>query len=477
MKTKVSVCLLLAASLIAPSTKATPFLGTNSPGQSTNYTFNLSSGATNLSLVISNTATAYSWLFLTNGSTQPTTTSYEFTSRLVGLTNQINLEAPEFTTGSYSLLVYTPPASTVQSFSVALTTNRPDLRSANYPISKPLVFSTTGFLTNSGSGAWQYFQVDMPSNLLSGWRVVVSSTNVTPAGIYISQGQLPTTGSYKLAATGNSVNTVTFTTNLATAGTYFIGVYLPSGTPSSANYILGAELASITPLTWDPGTTQAGTQVYSNTSTTGGDYFFSITTDTTADGVWRNALNVQSGQASLYLLQGSLPSTGSYNYSSTMAGSNGFVLSQGGQFSPGQNWYILVHATPNAQWNLVTGEAYVQQLPPLAADASSGTNATMGAEGMAFFKTTITTNTLAWRLGLNGLNNQLYVKSTLAPVPLNTSTYDLTQPGQMLVVPTYLDLGNQYFVGVVGNPGLNFTLDSRHQRHAHGWGRLCLGQS
>jgi hypothetical protein len=87
----------------------------------------------------------------------------------------------------------------------------------------------------------------------------------------------------------------------------------------------------------------------------------------------------------------------------------------------------------------------------------------MGAEGMRFFKTTITTNTLAWRLGLNGLNNQLYLKTTAAPVPHNTSTYDLTQPGQMLVVPTYLGVGSQYFVGVVGNPGLSFTLDSRQQ--------------
>jgi uncharacterized protein YmfQ (DUF2313 family) len=144
-------------------------------------------------------------------------------------------------------------------------------------------------------------------------------------------------------------------------------------------------------------------------------------------------------------------------------GSDGFVLAQGPQFSAGQNWYLLVHATPGAQWKLVTGEAYVQQLPPLAADASSGAAVTMGAEGMHFFKTTITTNTLAWRLGLNGLNNPLYVKTTAAPVPYSTSTYDLTQPGQMLVVPAYLSVGSQYFVGVSGNPGLNFTLDSRQQ--------------
>jgi hypothetical protein len=90
----------------------------------------------------------------------------------------------------------------------------------------------------------------------------------------------------------------------------------------------------------------------------------------------------------------------------------------------------------------------------------------MGAEGMHFFKTTISSNTLAWRLGLSSLNggtNQLYVKTNAAPTPYNTYSYDLTQPGQMLVVPTYLVVNNQYFIGVAGNPGLNFALDSRQQ--------------
>ena len=393
----------------------------------------------------------------------PTDTSFEFIARLNGQTNEINLESPEYAPGTYGLRVSTPAASTLQAFAAVLTTNRTDLRSAKYPVSKPLVFSTTGFLTNSGSGAWQYFQVDVPSNLLTGWRIVVSSTNATPPYLYIRQGQLPTTSAYDVLSYGTSIDTVTYNSTQAVPGTYFIGVYLSAGAPSSANYVLGAELASVTTLIWDPGTTQAGTEAYTNHSTTGGDYFFAITTETTADGVWRNALNVQSGQASLYLLQGSIPSTNSYNYASTRAGSNGFVLAQSQQFNPGQNWYILVHATPNAQWNLVTGEAYVQQLPPLAADSSSSSTNTMGAEGMAFFKTTIPTGTLAWRLGLDGLPNQLYVKSTLAPLPYNTSTYDLTQPGQMLVVPDYLSAGSQYFVGVVGNPGLLFALDSRQQ--------------
>ena len=460
---RLNLCLLsILAGLTAPSIQAGLFVGTNSPGQGTNFSFTIPAGATNLSVVVSNnTAAAYSWLFLESNGV-PTTSSYEFTSRLVGVSNQINLESPEFATGNYGLLVFTPTSSTSQGFDVVVSSNLSNLRTANYPVSKGLVFSTTGYLTNSGSGAWQYFQVDVPSNLLTGWRVVVSSTNATPPGIYINRGQLPSTSSYVMESTGQSVDTITFFSGQATAGTYFIGVYLPAGAASSANYVLGAELASVTTLTWDPGTTQPGTQVYTNQSTTGGSYFFEITTEATANGVWRNALNVQSNHASLYLLQGSVPSTGSYNYASTLAGSNGFVLAQGQQFSAGENWYILVQATPNAQWNLVTGQAYVEQLPPLA-PSGSGTNATVGAEGMAFFQTTVTSNTLAWQLGLNGLNNPLLVKSTLAPVPYNTSTYDLLQDGQMLVVPPYLNVGSQYFVGVVGSPGLNITLDSCQQ--------------
>src|SRR5262249_35928700 len=158
----------------------------------------------------------------------------------------------------------------------------------------------------------------------------------------------------------------------------------------------------------------------------------------------------QSGEADVYLNLGGLPSTSSYDYRSIRVGSDGFVLAQGAQFSPGQNWYLLVHAGPGAQWTLVSGEAYVQQLPALAPDARSGASVTMGAEGMHFFKTTITSNTLAWRLGLNGLQNQLYVKTNSAPVPYSTSTYDRTQSGQMLVVPSYLSVGRQYFVGISG---------------------------
>ncbi|MGH7972285.1 MAG: hypothetical protein ACREIC_26535, partial [Limisphaerales bacterium] len=417
------VCLACLAT--APLHSQT-FLGTNAPGTGTDFTFTIGAGATNLSLVISNSAVAYSYLLLKNGGT-PTDTVFDFASRLNGQTNEINLEAPEFAQATYGLRVSTSAASAQQAFQVVLTTNRTNLRSAAYPVLKPLVFSTTGTLTNSGAGAWQYFQVDVPSNLLTGWRIVLSTNS--PGGnpnLYIRRNALPTTGSYDKASVGQTIDTVIFTSAEATNSTYFIGVYL--GAVTNANYTLGTELASITTVTWDPGTTDAGTQVFTNQSTTGGDYYFAITTLGTADGVWRTALNVLGGEADVYLRRGSLPSTTSYDYGSARVGADGFVLAQGPQFAAGQNWYLLVHATPGAQWNLVTGEAYVQQLPALAADSSSGATVTMGAEGMHFFKTTISTNTLAWRLGLNGLPNQMYVKTTAAPVPYSTSTYDLTQP-------------------------------------------------
>ena len=458
-----SILLSLSIFLSLDQLAAQTFVGTNAPGQSTNFSLTIGPGATNLSLVVSNSAAAYSYLLLKRGAT-PTDTDFDFISRLSSQTNQINLELPELILTNYGLRVSTPASSGSQPFTVVLTTNRTDVRSAGYPVLKPLVFSSTGALTNTGIGAWHYFQVDMPSNLLTGWRIVLSSTNATPPGLYIRRNQLPTQFTYDKAASGQSIDTVIFTGAETTNTTFFLGVYLPSGAASTATYTLSTELASITPLTWDPGTTDPGTQIFTNQSVTGGDYFFSITTLNTAVGVWRTALNVSSNEADVYLRRGFLPSTSSYDYASTRTGSDGFVLSQlGGQFTPGQNWFLMVHATPGSKWNLVTGEAYVQQLPPLAADSSSGAAATVGAEGMRYFRTTISANTLAWRLGLNGPTNLVFVKKTAAPHPYTTSTYDLRQPGQMLVVPSYLNIGDQYFIGVAGNPGLNFTLDSRQQ--------------
>ncbi len=202
----------------------------------------------------------------------------------------------------------------------------------------------------------------------------------------------------------------------ATNATYFIGVYLPAGTPTNSVYTLTVETNWLRTLGWDPGTTDLGTQVYTNTSASGGDYYFKVTTQNTANGAWRTALCVLSGEADLYLRRGSPALTYAYDYASMRVGSDGIVLAQSAHWSPGQEWYLTVCATPGAQWTLLTGEAHVQQLPPLTDDAGSGTNAVIGPEGVRFFKTTIPSGTLAWRLGLNGMTNTILVDDTRAPI-------------------------------------------------------------
>src|SRR5205085_11614821 len=115
-------CQILFVSVLVSTSAAQNFAGTNAPGQGTNYTFTLTTGATNLSLVVSNSAGAYSYLFLRKGAT-PTDTDFDFVARLNGKTNEINLELPEFAATNYGLRVTTPAASATDPFNVVLTTN------------------------------------------------------------------------------------------------------------------------------------------------------------------------------------------------------------------------------------------------------------------------------------------------------------------------------------------------------------------
>lgn len=222
--------------------------------------------------------------------------------------------------------------------------------------------------------------------------------------------------------------------------------------------------APITDLVWDPGTTHLGTQVLPNPNGNGGPYYFRITTLNTANGVWRTALNVSSGEGDVYIRSGFLPTTYASTRASTRVGSDGFVISQAAsQFAPGQTWYILVMASQGGTWNLVTGEAFVQDMGTVAAywSTNSSTNVVMGAEGFRYFRTTPPVGTLAWRLWLRGATNDIYVKKTGAPHP---ASYGLRQARQMLVVPNFLVGGDQYIVGVPGDPGSLIQYDSRQQQ-------------
>ena len=274
---------------------------------------------------------------------------------------------------------------------------------------------------------------------------------------------MPTTTSYQQASTSVGPDEVFLLNNqFDTNQDWFILVHATPG----AQWSLVSGNIFLQELAWDSGQAPYGTLNFTNQCSGALNFFFKITAQNTTVGAWRTALNVHAGEASLYLLQGNVPSLSWYNFSSQRAGSDGFVL-HSSQFTPGQDWYVLVRAASGAQWDLVSGEAFVYDLGALAEDNSSSTNAAIGAEGLAFFKTTIDAGTLAWSLWLEGATNELRVRKSSVPHPASYNSGEpLPQPGQMLVVPDYLaaaTFNGYYFVCVPGAPGQTLGLDSRRQ--------------
>lgn len=429
------------------------FVGTNAPNTGTNFNFSVAAPIATLAITLPNSGPAYSHLLLKKG-TPPTDTSYDFISDFNSTSNYINLGGVETTPGTYYLRVRTPSNSPTHAFTLTVQTNHPGIRT-QLPVSKPIDFLANGSMS---AGTWHYYRIHL--------------TNATPlkftldeGDLYIQRGQIPTTSFY-LARSINQTEDMIFLDDLqATPGDYFIGVFCPSGT---INYNLSSEALNIIPLNFDPGTTDAGTDVYTNSTAITSDFYFKIRTGSPASGAWRTALTVTSGEAHLYMVKGTipLPSTTPALTKSERAGSDGFVLSSiANHFAAGEDWYILVHAFAGSQWKLVSGEAFIIDLGDVAADSSSSTNIAVGAEGWRFFKTTVPANTLAWRLWLSGgvnttATNTIYLRKTGAPI---VGTSEASQLGQMLVVAPYLAVGQLYYIGVPGNPGSAVNLESRQQ--------------
>lgn len=453
---------LLLLALISNALGQT-FVGTNTPNTGTSFSLALPAGTTNLSIVVSNSAAAYSHLYVKRGGAA-SPAAFDFSARLNGASNQIHLELPELSAPTnYTAHVFTPGSSAAHAFHLAVTNNRAGLRT-QFPVTKPAVFTTTGGVTN---GAWHYFQVDVPTNLANGWRLVLSHNGPGNPNLYVRRGQLPTTSSSDKSSTSAEVDTIVFTGAEATNATYFVGVHMPSGAANAASYTLTAETNYLTTLAWDNGATHAGTQVFTNSSASGGEYYFKVTAQNTTVGAMRVALNVTSGEADIFLRKDTF-AAGVSSYTakqSARAGSDGFVLGQGNEFSAGQDLYLLVRATPGAQWSLVAGQAHVIDFGNLAPSGSglTSTNVTMGAEGWRLFRTTIPVGTLAWRLGLSGATNEILLRKTAVPTLVSANTYDQKQAAQMLVVPSYLMGGDSYYIGVPGEPGSSVDLDNRQQ--------------
>ncbi|MEY4568901.1 MAG: hypothetical protein RLZZ398_340 [Verrucomicrobiota bacterium] len=231
-------------------------------------------------------------------------------------------------------------------------------------------------------------------------------------------------------------------------------------------------------LTWDPGTTEAGTEILSQTNTRSGRHYFRINTQGTDIGAWRSRLTVTSGQADLYFFNGTLPQTlTGYTHRSIQTGSDGLVL-RSDQYTAGQTWYLVVSSTAGSQWSIVSGRAWVRDLGGLAWTDSnsngtydigepalpSGGSTSIPPEGLRFFKTSVPAGAPAWSLWLNGSTRDIAVRKSFVPFHSAASYYDRKQSGQMLVVAPYLT-GNTstYFLSVTGNPGEAVNLDSRIQ--------------
>ena len=431
------------------------FTGTNAPNVGTNFAVSVSAAATNLSFTVAGTALAYSYLLVRKGSA-PTDTTYDFSSQVNGQTNAIHLEQPEASPGIYFVRVRTPAGSQTHAFTLLVESNRTDLRTAERPVTKALSSQGTGLAT---SGSRHYFRVELTTN--TSWRVALDAAAQMP-DLYVARGQLPSESSYLKRSINITNDLVAFAASDPAAGvaSYFIGVFAASAPTGGVAYTLRMEPVVAQTLVWDPGTAHLGTQVYTNLSGLAEDYYFRITTANPALGAWRTALRLLTNDANLYLSRSVLPTPDVADFKSERNGSDGLILALSTQFLPNEEWYILVRAKPGAQWTLLSGSPFVTDLGVVAADDTSGSGGVeIGPEGMRFFSATAPAEMLAWRLWLNGASNSIFVKKTSLPLP---GSYELLQAAQMLVVPSYLTVG-QYFIGILGSPGTNINLDSRQQ--------------
>jgi hypothetical protein len=107
-------------------------------------------------------------------------------------------------------------------------------------------------------------------------------------------------------------------------------------TYNATNVVIGDWQPYVRELTWDPGTSDAATQVLSQTNTRAGRHYFHIYSQTTDIGAWRTRLTVTNAEADLSLYTGSIPQTpGTFNFNSNKVGSDGLVL-RPDQYSAGQ---------------------------------------------------------------------------------------------------------------------------------------------
>ncbi|MDF7800674.1 BACON domain-containing protein [Pontiellaceae bacterium B1224] len=330
------------------------------------------------------------------------------------------------------------------------------------------------------------FEITTQSGSLGLWRSVLM-VDGGEADLYLKQNVDVTTNSYTYLA--ESLLSDTILQPLTAGDTWYLLVDAEEG----AEWSLFAGDIFLTEMDWDPGTADRGSEIYPQTDSYGGAYFYRFITELPDLAAWRIALDLTSvTNADLFIRENSLPYTNNlahaYSDRSIRLGDDGFTRYLSPTTGAGQEWYFLVTADDNAIWNLYSGDVYARDLGtlPAAGGDERGLVATIPPETIRYFKTIIPSEAEAWRIWLqNGsgsatLDKQFYVQTSYAPHPSNAGYYDYTRTGQWLFVPPYLVPGSatSYYVGVPGTPNETFRFDSRQQEITNGnFNETLSGQS
>lgn len=213
-----------------------------------------------------------------------------------------------------------------------------------------------------------------------------------------------------------------------------------------------------TQLLWDNNNDGDGSEIQNQPDATGGDYIYWISPEYAQHGVWRTVLTVTSGEAHLYIKKGD-PTVGSGALSSARVGDDAVLIDRT-QYNVGEAWYIRVNATPGATWTLRSGDIAVTDWGTVD-DTTKTATATIGPEGMVWFKTLINPATVpAWGLMENSVVPQaLYVSVGKAPMVQGTTAIaDQMEKtvGQMVATPGS-STGSVY-LGVAGAPGSSINI-------------------
>ena len=434
---------LFGGALLRPAQAATQS-GSLTSGQWTYYDITLPTPQQGVRLVLSSSASSDFYLY--------TGTVHSAGSQVAASNSQTlhTLLVPAATLsagGTYHVRIH---ANAALSYSYT-----PDLQYA-----RPLTWDPGTSLAGSAplgqpdsAGGDYLFQFSGQSPVHQAWRTTLQ-VSAGEADIYLQPGSAPVGGGqYSSAQAGSDA---LYLSGDPSGQTWFVRVH---ATPGATWNLVSGDLY-VQDLAWDQGASATGTNLLSQPATSGGDYFFRITSQSSAFAAWRSVLKVGAGEADLYLQQSS-PPLGATTYQSTQTGSDGIILGPN-QFSSNQTWYLRVHAGAGASWSIFSGDIYAMDLGTLT-DTSSNATATIGPEGMYYFKGSVDAATPAWRLWLNGVSDQIYVSKGTAPIKTGwLEAAEQAEAGQMLLVPPYLTSA-LYLVGVKGTPGSSFTLDSRKQ--------------